>query len=81
MNICLFCFKAEGNTTPYCLDNPGKGCTYGFDHEFPSRVQAKVKPQPAKVPDKNICTKCGLHSRNPASATNGCEHAYPSGEV
>jgi hypothetical protein len=71
--ICLFCLKHEGDATPWCKDNPGRGCTYGLDHEFPEPLEPK-KQEPKK--DKKLCIKCGLHPKNPASATNGCAHEY-----
>ncbi len=75
---CIFCFKAPSNTTPFCPVNPGHGCTYGMHHEFPEGAEAKAeKPKPTKKIDKQVCTKCGLHARNPVSATNGCPHEYP----
>lgn len=86
---CIHCFKAESNKTPWCPDNPGLGCQYGLGHEYPCAVcgnllckthvpgeEAKPKQAPKK-PDKKLCTKCGLHVKNPAAATNGCEHDYP----
>jgi hypothetical protein len=73
MGLCVFCFRPETDVRAWCADNPGKGCTYGLAHEYPMRVAA---PKPRAV-DAKLCTRCGLHPRNPASATNGCEHAYP----
>lgn len=74
-DLCIFCMRPDG-CPPYCTDNPGKGCTYGLGHEFPDGEETKPKQQPKKI-DKNVCTKCGLHARNPASVTNGCAHDYP----
>jgi hypothetical protein len=84
---CVFCFKDETNKTPWCPDNPGFGCQYGLHHDYgdalvkaASRVQlggVLVKAvQPPKV-KKDMCSKCGLHVKNPAAATNGCAHEYP----
>jgi hypothetical protein len=79
--ICIFCNKAPGDPTPWCTDNPGEGCTYGMHHEFPgSEFDPKVKKpakQPVKKADKQVCVKCNLHAKNPASASNGCVHEYP----
>ena len=69
--ICIFCLKLPSDPTPWVRDNPGKGCTYGLEHEYPE----EPTKQPKKV-DKKLCTKCGLHPKNPASSTNGCEHLY-----
>ncbi len=73
--LCTFCGRDESNRTPWCVSNPGAGCTYGLGHEFPPR-EAATKKQTPKV-DKWLCVKCGLHVRNPASGTNGCVHEYP----
>ena len=74
--LCIYCFKGESNKTPYCPENPGALCQYGLGHEYPITKDDKPK-QPVKRADKNVCAKCGLHARNPASATNGCPHEYP----
>lgn len=73
--LCVFCLKMPGDPTPFCAANPGRGCTYGLEHEFP-RQPAK---QPARRPDVSRCLRCGLHPKNPASATNGCTHEYAGG--
>jgi len=73
MSVCVFCFRDETNTTPFCSDNPGKGCSYGFAHERPE--SEKPKQAVVKV-DKQRCTRCGLHTKNPTSQTNGCVHEY-----
>jgi len=75
--ICIFCMKHESDTTPWCPDNPGEGCTYGCGHEYPPGEAEKPK-QPPKKPDKNRCVKCDLHRKNPAAATNGCTHEFPT---
>jgi len=79
--ICTFCFQGPNNPQPWCKDNPGDGCTYGLHHEFPGSefTPAKIqkKPQPVKKADKQVCTKCGLHAKNPASAASECQHEYP----
>lgn len=72
-DLCLFCLKSPGDSTPWCKEAPGKGCTYGLDHE---REQPPVQKQQEKKADKNRCTKCGLHPKNPVSVTNGCAHEY-----
>jgi hypothetical protein len=70
--ICIFCLRQLGSP-PWCPDNPGKGCTYGCDHEFP--LPPKETKPPVKK-DTKLCTRCGLHPRNPLSLTNGCAHLY-----
>lgn len=74
--LCIHCLKHESNKTPWCPENPGHGCTYGFAHEYPSSESAKPK-QIAKK-DTKLCTKCGLHAKNPASVSSGCAHEYAS---
>ena len=77
--VCIFCYKHESRTDPYCPTNPGFGCTYGMHHDYGQGDAVKVKQQAqGKKPDKQLCTKCGLHAKNPAGATNGCEHTYPA---
>lgn len=81
MSICTFCFQGSNNPKPWCSENPGEGCTYGMHHEFPGSEfapakQKERKPQVKKV-DKQVCTKCQVHAKNPTSQTNGCEHEYP----
>jgi hypothetical protein len=76
MALCLYCLKSEGDQSPWCPNNPGAGCQYGLGHEYPPSEDTKPK-QPVRKVDKQLCTKCGLHIRNPASATNGCAHEYP----
>ena len=75
MSTCVFCFRAEGDLAPFCPENPGKGCTYGLAHEYPGAGVAPALPVP-KRRDAKLCVLCGLHPRNPASATNGCAHSY-----
>lgn len=76
IRLCIHCLKHEGDPRPWVVANPGNGCTYGLGHEFPE--VEKPKPPPAKKADKQLCLKCGLHPKNPASATNGCAHGYLS---
>ena len=76
MNLCIYCLRHDSDKRPWCPDNPGNGCTYGLGHEYPEAE--KPKQQTPKKVDKQLCTKCGLHVRNPASATNGCAHEYPA---
>lgn len=74
--ICIFCLCTDTNLIPWVPDNPGKGCQYGLMHEFPEKVvSVAAKPTEKKLP-KNLCLKCGLHPKNPLSATNECEHQY-----
>jgi hypothetical protein len=77
MSTCVFCLKHRGDPTPWVADNPGDGCTYGMKHEFPEPEKPK---QQAPKRDASLCTKCGLHAKNPASQKNGCEHEYPAKE-
>lgn len=80
MTICVFCFQGSTNPKPWCPDNPGEGCTYGMHHEFPGSEFAPKKQkalQPVKKADKQVCTKCGVHAKNPASQTSECSHEYP----
>lgn len=72
--ICIFCLRAPGSP-PWCTANPGRGCTYGFACEYPLEETAQ-KPAPTHVRDAKLCVKCGLHPKNPMSATNGCVHEY-----
>lgn len=77
--ICPFCFQGPSNPKPWCPDNPGHGCTYGLHHEFPEADKvAEEKPKAIKKADKQVCIKCNVHAKNPASATNGCQHEYPT---
>jgi len=75
-DICIFCLRHKSDERPWCTGNTGRGCTYGFGHEFPEPIVQSS--QEHKVVDKKLCTKCGLHPRNPKSASNGCEHEYRS---
>lgn len=74
-DVCIHCLRHRSDAMPWVKDNPGAGCTYGFAHEYPAAE--KLKPQPKKI-DKNICIKCSLHAKNPASAASDCAHEYPS---
>lgn len=53
--------------------HPADRCTYGLGHEWPV---AKVAATSGPKRDAKLCTKCGLHPRNPAATSNGCEHVY-----
>jgi hypothetical protein len=64
--ICPHCFTCRQDIT-------GPTCTYGLPHEFPAKIE---RPKQAKKVDAGLCTKCGLHSRNPASAVSACAHEY-----
>lgn len=75
MKLCTFCLQLDTQTTPWCPSNPGAGCTYGLGHEYPT--EPVVAKAPAKR-DTKRCIKCDQHPKNPASATNGCEHEYAS---
>ena len=85
--LCIFCLRQKSDARPWCPDSPGKGCMYGLDHEYPCAVcgnllckihipGAAVVAQQKKI-DKQICIKCNLHLRNPASKTSECAHEYP----
>lgn len=63
---CIFCRRHKSDAA--------ESCTYGGKHEFGVEARAEA-PQPKK-PDPKLCVKCGLHPKNPASATNGCAHEY-----
>lgn len=66
MALCIFCLRRR--------EDAGETCTYGLGHEFPAEEK---KAQPPKKADKQICSKCALHAKNPASQANGCQHEYP----
>jgi len=72
---CIFCLQYQGIAQPFCKDNPGKGCTYGFHHSFDEPTVAPIQKQTKKV-DKQVCLKCNMHIKNPNSNTNGCAHVY-----
>jgi hypothetical protein len=71
--LCTFCLKAKGDPTPWCKGNPGLGCTYGWAHEF---LEPEVRAAPPPRVDKKLCTRCGLHPKNPAYAASGCAHEH-----
>jgi hypothetical protein len=75
LDICIFCVRHQSCTVPWCPDNPGRGCTYGYGHEYPL-PQQKTKQTVAKKLDAKLCTPCGLHPKNPKSDMNGCTHVY-----
>lgn len=52
---------------------------YGFAHEYPEDLLARVPVQKVKGPDVKLCRACGLHPKNPLYAGNGCQHVH--GEV
>lgn len=67
-HVCIFCLRHHDN-----IAEPTKQtCTYGMHHEFP----VADKPKQVAQPSKALCTRCGLHPKNPASSVNGCEHTY-----
>ncbi len=46
---------------------------------WPVEDQKKVVyKQSCKPKDKKLCTKCGLHPKNPMFSTNGCAHEFES---
>jgi len=68
MGVCIFCREQR-------TDVDGKPCaSFQGSHEFRGAPPAPVQ---TKRLDLGICTKCKMHKKNPASATNGCEHTYP----
>ena len=72
MDICIFCVRHASCTEPWCVGNPGKGCTYGYAHEFP--LERKPKQATPRKVDTSLCKKCGLHPKNPKYATADCTH-------
>jgi hypothetical protein len=77
MNLCIFCLRSA-QSEPWCTDNPGNGCTYGFHHELVVGIAEEPevkKVQTIKV-DKKLCMKCKLHPANPKFKTNNCEHEF-----
>jgi len=69
INVCVFCRRHRA-------DVANEPCaSYLAKHEFREAPAAPVAQ--TKRVDTKICTKCKLHQKNPASATNGCEHVYP----
>ena len=74
--LCIHCLKHKSSSTPWVPDNPGHGCTYGLSHEYPATLEEKSKSKQVAKVDKGLCTKCGLHMKNPASKMNGCVHEY-----
>lgn len=84
MSVCIFCLRHESR-------NVVGQCTYGMHHEYPQVRPAKgpkLTGDPTKLSTnpvivtagkRGLCTKCGLHPKNPASSTNGCAHEYPNG--
>lgn len=89
MSNCVFCFRDKAvcdriKEDAYrfgLLDSPeeqianGTMCSYGFHHDF-GLVEEKPKPKQVAKPSKDICTKCGLHKKNPAYGSNGCAHEH-----
>jgi hypothetical protein len=69
--VCVFCHKHRSRC------QPGKTCLYVDWHEFPAGQEIKKAEQPKPKVDKQICLVCKVHRKNPASATNGCQHQYP----
>ena len=69
LDVCIFCLRCRGNLVGV------ETCSYGLRHEFPEPVQSTVEI-PKRV-DKQLCVKCGVHRKNPKSATSGCDHEYP----
>jgi hypothetical protein len=92
-SICTFCFRsklgverAKANHAvmekfPFAVSDEaliksGVLCSYGLGHDF-GEMEEKPKQVHKKV-DNNLCVHCGLHKRNPASATSECKHEYRS---
>ena len=75
--VCIYCLRDESRVEPFCPTNPGKGCTYGGPHEYPLVVDTLKVPVMKKL-DKKLCTKCGVHQKNPLAVTNGCSHEFPA---
>lgn len=74
-DVCIFCLRCRGNLDLTSITTSKTGCTYGLGHEFPEPVHVPMKT--VKKIDKQLCTRCGLHRKNPASARSECEHEYP----
>ena len=72
VGVCVFCRQHKDHIGPVCD-------SFKMRHEF-REAPIAVAPQPKKR-DAQLCVHCGLHPRNPASATNGCEHDYTSGPI
>jgi len=68
VSVCIFCLTHSSRDIAWC--------SYGMKHEYPELEKPK---QVAKL-DRGLCTKCGLHAKNPASQKNGCDHEYPKEE-
>lgn len=67
-DICIFCMGARSSVGPTC--------TYGLGHEYPEPpVKTGTKP---KGVDPKLCSKCGLHPKNPKFASSDCGHEFPS---
>jgi hypothetical protein len=75
--LCIFCLRPRSDPTPWVPGNPGQGCQYGLAHEYPEEPLSR--PAQVRIRPSKLCAKCGLHPKNPASMTNGCEHEWPEG--
>lgn len=83
-DICIFCSatRAEAEQPqalvfywrPRDAAHPNDWCTYGYRHEFPAEPVAPASA--VKKRDVKLCVHCGLHPRNPASESSGCDHVY-----
>lgn len=73
LHTCMFCFKTRSNIP----DLKAKNCSYGLGHEFLEEIEEKIlPPKQEKKVDSKLCTKCGLHPKNPLSSQNNCQHNY-----
>lgn len=74
---CIFCrchtSDAEKQAMREAVPVNKTTCTYGALHSF--HLDEKPKEQ-KKVVDKQLCLVCGKHPKNPAYATNGCQHKH-----
>jgi hypothetical protein len=69
IDVCVFC-------RCHRQDVAGQPCaSFQAAHEF--RAAPPAPPVQTKRLDLNLCTKCKLHKKNPASATSDCQHTYP----
>lgn len=66
MSVCIFCLGMRDASEP---------CFYGMHHELDVPI---VKKQEKKT-NKLLCTKCGLHPKNPAFASSECVHEFDTG--
>jgi hypothetical protein len=83
-DVCTYCHATRWDTTggtPLAFYwAPGRThapdtCTYGLAHGWPE-APAAAPAVGVRKRDTSLCTRCGLHPRNPVAAANGCAHEY-----